>query len=128
MDLALDNLQRLICHKTHQTKPISSRNLYFIARFIYSMMLFTNIYAILLDVYKCINVMSTVFDFYFINFLSQPTLIAFVCRTKCTFFTAINSPLFQSIMAAENGWREGRGKKKKGVKSEVLGGVVCTST
>ena len=21
MDLALDNLQRLICHKTHQTKP-----------------------------------------------------------------------------------------------------------
>ena len=22
MDLALNNLQRLICHKTHQTKPI----------------------------------------------------------------------------------------------------------
>ena len=21
MDLALDNLQRLVCHKTHQTKP-----------------------------------------------------------------------------------------------------------
>ena len=24
MDLALNNLQRLICHKTHQTKPIGA--------------------------------------------------------------------------------------------------------
>ena len=25
MDLALNNLQRLICHKTHQTKPITKQ-------------------------------------------------------------------------------------------------------
>ena len=30
MDLALNNLQRLICHKTHQTKPTVCKQIIFI--------------------------------------------------------------------------------------------------
>ena len=35
MDLALNNLQRLICHKTHQTKPTNPQESGFQVEFIY---------------------------------------------------------------------------------------------
>ena len=42
MDLALNNLQRLICHKTQQTKPITSFIVYLLFNFylIFTILLF----------------------------------------------------------------------------------------